>query len=178
MLRSALASAVVVAAVVACGGAVSPDASSSSSSSSGASSGDSSHGCTGIGCVDGLVVSFGPGTEWTPGTYVFSLDADGVQQTCKGALPLPPCASGRALSCTGDVATIGESGCALPAAQHRFADIQLRSGPSKVKLHIERDGVVLADETLVPAYRTSQPNGPNCGPVCRQASAVVNLTAR
>lgn len=179
LLRNTIISAVIVTAGVACGGAVTPDASSSGhSSSSGGSNGGSSRVCTEIGCVDGLVISFGRGVEWAPGTYVFSIDADGVEQTCKGMLPLPPCASGGALTCTGNVATIGESGCALPASQHGFADIQLRSGPSKVTLRIERDGVVLADETLVPTYRTSQPNGPNCDPICRQASATIALAKR
>ncbi len=180
LLRDTFISGVVCAAV-ACGGAVTPDSSSSghaSSSSSGGSNGGSPHACTGIGCVDGLFISFGRGIEWAHGTYVFSLNADGVEQTCKGMLPLPPCASGRALACVGDVAMISESGCALPASQHGFGDIQLRSGPSKVTVRIERDGVVLADETLVPTYRTSQPNGPNCEPICRQASATIDLAKR
>jgi hypothetical protein len=130
-----------------------------------------------MGCAEGLVVSFGPTAKWRPGTYVFSIYADGVEQTCKGVLPLPPCDSGRGLSCTANVATVSESGCALPASQHGFSDIYFRSGPSKVTLRVERDGdAVLADETIVPTYRTSQPNGPNCGPVCRQASATVKLT--
>lgn len=174
LLRHTFISAVVCAGV-ACGGGVTPDVSSSGHSSS---SSGSPHGCTEIGCVDGLLISFGRGVEWAPGTYVFSMNADGVEQTCKGMLPLPPCASGSSLACTGNVAMIGESGCALPASQHGFADIHLRSAPSKVTIRIERDGVVLADETLVPTYRTSQPNGPNCDPICRQASATIDLATR
>ena len=33
------------------------------------------------------------------------------------------------------------------------------------------DGTVLLDETISPAYETSQPNGPGCGPICHYASA-------
>lgn len=165
MFRDAFVAVAVIAGLVACGGTNTPDASSSGSGV-----------CTTIGCVDGLTVRFDPATTWKHGKYVFSLEADGVTQTCTGTLPLPPCGPTGGLSCTADIATIGESGCALPPAQHGFADIHFRSGPSKVAIRIERDGVSLANATLAPAYQTVQPNGPSCGPICRQASASIALT--
>jgi hypothetical protein len=70
---------------------------------------------------------------------------------------------------------IGESGCALPASAHGFSDIRFTSSPAKVTIRVERDGQVLAKESFTPAYRTSEPNGPGCGPVCKQASATLAL---
>src|SRR5690348_5669601 len=110
MFRDAFVAATVIAGLVACGGTNTPDAASSGSGI-----------CTTIGCVDGLAVRFDPATTWKPGKYVFSLEADGVTQTCTGTLPLPPCGPAGSLSCTADVAMIGESGCALPPSQHGFA---------------------------------------------------------
>jgi len=164
-------------ALAACGGSVTSEPPLSASSSSGGSSGSSGGAgkeCTAIGCVDGLTLRLAAQDGWKQGTYVFALDIDGVEQTCKGALPLPSCGQ-RGLSCDNTLAQLGESGCALPASEHAFSDIQIRSAPARVKIRIERDGIKLADEVITPSYRTSQPNGPDCGPVCTQASAAVTL---
>jgi hypothetical protein len=165
--------------LAACGGAVGSNGSSSASSSDGSSSSGGSSGgeCTAIGCVDGLSIALVAPGGWTPGSYVFTIVADGATQTCKGALPLPSCNT-PGLRCDNTLATIGESGCALPSAEHSFADLRFASGPAKVKVHIERDGSTLADDALEPTYQTSQPNGPNCGPICRQASASISLVER
>lgn len=172
--------------VVACGGAVAPSEQSSSgssgspppqnpSSSSGISSGGSGTACSGLGCVDGLTLSFNPSTRWKPGKYVFVINADDRTQYCEGSLPLSKCTNGLTLVCKGNAAMIGESGCALPAEQHGFADIRFLSGPSKVTIRIVRDGLAIVDEALAPVYQTTQPNGPACGPVCRQAQATLTI---
>ena len=38
-----------------------------------------------------------------------------------------------------------------------------------VHVTIARDGTALTDRSFRPTYTTSQPNGPGCEPVCRQA---------
>ncbi|MBX3193201.1 MAG: hypothetical protein KF819_39825 [Labilithrix sp.] len=161
--------------LAACGGATDvPPSSSSSSSSSGGGGGDRA--CTAIGCTDGLGISVTAPAGWKAGRYVFTVTADGSTQTCEGSLPLPSCGS-PGLLCKGQdgVAQIGESGCALPAAQHSFSDIHFSSTPAQVNVHVARDGVVLAEQSFTPSYVTSQPNGPGCEPICKQASGSLTL---
>jgi hypothetical protein len=40
------------------------------------------------------------------------------------------------------------------------------------------DGQVILDTDLTPTYKESRPNGPTCGPVCKQASVDLDLPAR
>jgi hypothetical protein len=36
-----------------------------------------------------------------------------------------------------------------------------------VAVSVKRDGIPVGNATFVPAYKTIQPNGPECGPTCR-----------
>lgn len=129
--------------------------------------------------MGGLKVSLSPAQSWAPGTYRFTLQADGQTETCTGSLPLPPCDQGRALACTGPaLARIGESGCALAATAQGFSSIDLDSSPAQLSVQIERDGRVIGSASLAPTYLTLRPNGPACEPVCRQASATIAVAAR
>jgi hypothetical protein len=129
-----------------------------------------SGGCTSLGCVDGLQIEMSPNASWPAGVYRFVIVADGEQTVCEGSLPLRACDQGPSLSCTGGGVMIGESGCALAAAQHGFSDIHLQAGPANVTVTIERDGAEMVRKTFTPTYRDAMPNGPDCPPVCRQAS--------
>lgn len=193
MKRIAIAALFVGISIAACGGATSSDvfqpgsSSSSASSSSSSSSGSGGGGrgepreCTGIGCVDGLTLTLKAPAGWKAGNYTFTIEVDGHEQTCEGALPLPPCGTS-SLRCKQEdktiLAIIGESGCALPASQHAFSDIRIDATPAEVKVHIARDGLVLADQKFEPIYVTSQPNGPGCEPICKTASGTVTLQAQ
>jgi hypothetical protein len=126
--------------------------------------------CTEIGCVDGLRVSLEPSARWPAGEYRFDFVIDGTPATCTGALPLPGCEQGGALRCTGAPVQIGESGCALPPLEHGFSDISLTSAPAHLKVTISRDAQVIGERELRPSYQRSQPNGPDCPPVCNSAS--------
>ena len=130
--------------------------------------------CTQIGCLDGLRVELTHPGAWPAGDYTFTLVADGAAITCVGALPLPPCEAGRALTCDRDGAQIVESGCALPADAHGFAEILLPGPPvAELALTIARGGEPLVATTLRPTYRESRPNGPGCEPLCRSADLAV-----
>lgn len=131
--------------------------------------------CTAMGCIDGLHVDFSPNAGWPSGHYRFIVEAGGKTTTCEGDLPLRACSEGPSLRCDGEGVMIGESGCALPPAEHGFSDLELRDGPAEVRLTIERDGARLVTKSMKPAYRTTQPNGPGCEPVCRQAAERIDL---
>ncbi|WP_437950762.1 hypothetical protein WME98_08080 [Sorangium sp. So ce296] len=132
-------------------------------------------GCTQIGCVNGFTLRLASEAPWPAGAYRFVITADGETTTCEGKLPLPDCAAGRALTCSGPSLLIGESGCALPPSAHGFSEIQMSSAPGQVTVEISRDGTSLAEADFSPSYVESRPNGPGCEPVCRSASATLNV---
>lgn len=136
--------------------------------------------CTEIGCSDGLTVALSPSSGWRAGMYRFEIDVDGQVTTCEGSLPLRACSAGPSLRCTpaGDRVSIGESGCALPPEQHGFSELRVGAPPARsVKVTVTRDGAKLVEQTLAPQYRTVQPNGPSCPPICRQASETLVIPA-
>ena len=130
--------------------------------------------CTQIGCMDGLVISTPLEYRWQPGNYVFDIMIDGASMRCTGALPLASCDQ-PSLTCEGKGAMITESGCALPASEHGFGDIMIASGPQRAKVRIAREGDVIAQGEWTPDYQTSSHNGPECGPVCRQATVKLEM---
>lgn len=133
--------------------------------------------CTEIGCMDGLRVELTPGARWPAGRYGIEIEADGAKQSCEAVLPLKPCDAGPSVQCSGaDLATIGESGCALPPAEHGLSEISFSGAPKQVHVRITRDGATVADQDITPTYRRVQPNGPGCEPICNQASAGIALS--
>ncbi len=138
--------------------------------------GDSGGGkvCTQIGCINGFRVELKKATPWTPGVYSFAFELDGKPLECKGSLPLQGCDAGPSLRCSEDgKVQIGESGCALPADQQGFSDIQISGEPQRVKLTISLGDQPLHSAELTPSYTTSQPNGEGCGPICRNAAGEI-----
>ncbi|MBL9105450.1 MAG: hypothetical protein JNL82_31230 [Myxococcales bacterium] len=134
--------------------------------------------CTEIGCINGLRVTMDKATAWAAGGYTFEIGVEGTKITCKGALPLKACDAGPSLQCDpADRVTIGESGCALPPESHGFSDIQFGGGepPREVELKIMKDGEALHTARLSPTYKTVQPNGAGCPPVCNNASETVQI---
>jgi hypothetical protein len=126
-------------------------------------------GCTEIGCIDGLYVTFRPGDSWPAGAYRFDLETEAGSASCSGSLPLPACGT-PGLTCQGVPVQIGESGCALPASAHGFSDLRFPSAPKRVHVRISRDNQMIFERELEPTYRRAQPNGAGCGPVCNSAS--------
>jgi hypothetical protein len=101
---------------------------------------------------------------------------DGTKVTCEGQLPLPACESGAGFQCSpGAALRLGESGCALPPAQHGLAGIDIDTMPAQVRVAVRRGGVEVGAQELTPQYREARPNGPDCEPTCRQASATLTL---
>lgn len=135
--------------------------------------------CTQIACEDGLKLDLEPSSGWPAGDYRFLIGSDDVRVTCRGSLPLPACSAGRSVTCEPAVVTVVESGCALPASAHGFPQISFDSmlRPKSVRVSIVRSqgGVdsEVASAELSPEFRTVEPNGPGCPPVCTQAQGRV-----
>jgi hypothetical protein len=125
-------------------------------------------GCTEIGCADGLTISLKKASgSWEPGMYSVEIDADGKKIACTTQIPL----SGASPSSCDDAAVLlGTSGSALPASEHGLSDLIFHSAPKQVSVTVSRDGAMLATKDFTPTYQKSQPNGPDCEPICNQAS--------
>lgn len=140
--------------------------------------------CTEIGCSDGVDITL-VARRWKLGAYRFYLDTGNQQVDCTGKLPLAPCSSGPSLQCLDNVTgkpvtnvTIGESGCALGPEAQGFSGIHIADTPATVVLEITRDGALVGADKFAVRYQTVQPNGPECGPVCRQANRSVRIDDR
>jgi hypothetical protein len=155
------------------------------------------HACTEVGCSDGLVVQVRrPTSEWAPGAYGLELAFDGHAITCAFTLPadFPATGSVKEIPCQGSV---GAPGFSVILDQDSICDTVQRGGsetfvcqpvpnryslraglygtPATAKLVLGLDDGVLLDTELTPTYEESRPNGPDCGPVCRQATVDLEL---
>lgn len=126
--------------------------------------------CTQIGCVDGLTLTIDPVHRWEKGDYIFDFMIEGKAVQCKAALPLKPCEEPSVSCDPPGIVMISESGCALPEDAQGFGDIRIESAPMAIRLDIFHNGEKIHGLAAHPQYQTSQPNGPQCGPVCRSAS--------
>ena len=63
-----------------------------------------------------------------------------------------------------------------PVPDRWYFAATLEGTPAELTVAVERDGVALLDEHRTLAYRDEYPNGPECDPVCRQASAALTLS--
>lgn len=128
--------------------------------------------CTTIGCVNGYTLDF-EASSWAQGKYTVELTVDGKAGTCEATLPLD--ASSKS-TCTLPEVQMGLSGSALPAGQQGLVGLMFTSQPAKVEVAVKLDGAVVGQPaSFTPAYKTSQPNGPECGPTCTNASDKLKL---
>ncbi|MDC0716827.1 hypothetical protein [Nannocystis bainbridge] len=130
-----------------------------------------SQACTLIGCV-GTFAVFLERAAWTAGEYTVTVVADDETIACTATLPLqcdapPACPEASQL-------TLGVEGCKLPPAQHKLGNLEFRQGkaPKSVSVQVHQDDVLLGEGTYTPDYSESQPNGPDCGPICVGAEGV------
>lgn len=128
--------------------------------------------CTTIGCVDGYSLDF-EASSWAQGKYTVEITADGKPCTCEATLPLD--ASSKS-TCTLPEVQLGLSGSALSTGQQGLVGLVFTSQPAKIDVTVKLDGATLGQPaSFTPAYSTSQPNGPECGPTCTNARDTLKL---
>ncbi len=117
-------------------------------------------GCTEIGCRDALVVEFA-GLESVIGAYAVTGTVDGEPFSCTWTL--------REQGTDGGTCDVPDVRLQIVAAENpRFAlrGVEFDGTPDRVELAVARDGTELASGAFEPEYVRSQPNGPDCPPVC------------
>ncbi|EYF06739.1 Hypothetical protein CAP_1436 [Chondromyces apiculatus DSM 436] len=132
--------------------------------------------CTEMGCVSSFAVTFAHAGAWEAGSYRVTVTVDGgAPVACTVTLPLDcnapsPCPNGTPFY-------ISTEGCALDPAQHVLGGVDFWGvTPASVAVSVHREGVLLGEGSYSPNYTTSQPNGPDCEPTCKNApSAELSL---
>ncbi len=144
------------------------------------------HSCSEIGCVNGVDVRIAPdGNVWQDGDYVVELSLEGAVSSCAFSIPedLPARGQDTSLDCgyLSQLAACREvrtSDAISQVCEPIEGEYELRltawSEPSSLELTLTRDGDVVLEHSKKLVYRESTPNGPECAPVCRNAS--VELT--
>jgi hypothetical protein len=118
--------------------------------------------CTEVACNEGVDVQ---ARFADSGSYVITVNVDGVVTTCKVELP-----SGQpADACGTDSVVIDRLGQPGTINGIKIA----KTNASSIAIHVTKDGTTMGDKTITPSYRVSPgPNGPDCDPKeCRLATA-------
>jgi hypothetical protein len=126
-------------------------------------SGCSSKTCTLRGCTDGFSATVGSGEigSLPNGTHRLEVIADAASLTCTFQIPL---------GTTAPACSTGLSVLVAPAGQG-VETITVAGTPGQVHAWQYVDDVPILDAAAAPSYEENRPNGPECEPVCRQASA-------
>ncbi|HEY3496371.1 MAG TPA: hypothetical protein VGK73_16840, partial [Polyangiaceae bacterium] len=129
--------------------------------------------------------------EWEAGEYTLSLSFDGVTHECAFSVPdnLPSQGSVDMLDCSPrlDAYLQQEVTCVehndddssslscTPVPDQYYLNAWFYGTPSSVDVALARGGDELIEETQALTYEESRPNGPECEPLCRQASVEIEV---
>lgn len=129
------------------------------------------YGCTDIGCLSSLeftIADDGGEAGNRDDEYVVTVTVGERIGTCTLVIVETAAESERSNECTGDVPI--ELG-----STDDFTGFTINEAPETVHVVVTLDGATVYDETVTPEYTTSQPNGPDCPPVCQSASVPIEL---
>lgn len=136
---------------------------------------DLGHSCTEIGCASGVSVTLAQGSgAWSEGEYALEVMLDDEKAPCAFAVPgdVPAPGSSTDLDCgTGIMAQLVSRSS---AANDFEVQLDAYSTPKTLTVELSHDGAEILSTSPPLHYTESQPNGPDCEPVCRNAQ--VELT--
>ncbi len=158
----------------------------------------SSSACTLIGCYDQATLTLhSPSGAWAPGRYTFIVIAGGQTGTCTATAPDDFPMDGNLLGLTSCSAaapnfqlqlwaetvvttTDGPNGrvtTLTPIPGDWYFRATIAGTPSNATIMVQRDGTPLLSDRVEFDYDEFSPNGAECGPTCRQATAQVEVPA-
>jgi hypothetical protein len=141
-------------------------------------SGCSSKTCATRGCSAGFTAKVTSADGSFPsGMYRIELLVDGTSLTCTFAYPaamlMQPLCSGFFVAFLPETICTDTRCDAIPG---RFFETMTVTGtPGQVHAWQYVDDVPILDAAVAPSYQDERPNGPECEPVCRQASVAWTL---
>lgn len=129
--------------------------------------------CTKMGCMDGLTIVLDQLMPLKAGKYLVEVEAGDKKGKCEIVVPFPPCGT-PASRCEGTLPLFAaEDGCGGPVDKMTFSPIRIGEAPTEVMVNVKRNGVTVLGAVKKPTYKTTQPNGPECPPTCKQAEVTV-----
>lgn len=160
--------------------------------------------CTAAGCLDRARVDIqGPPEVWVDGNYTLDIEL-ARQHACNFVLPVPGGLNEQApfqgvpISCTPalegsfdpravvlypQIPQEPDGTCVMAAdapgcevTTYRIA-IDTDGSAERVEVRLTVDGTVLLEQSSPFDYQTVQPNGPECGPICRNADVQMVIAA-
>lgn len=150
--------------------------------------GSGARACGLVGCLDQFTATMQDANGALPaGAQTLTVTADGMTASCSFTLPLAmgsgqvTCPGGlqvlvrQAETCVSSSNSQTTTLTCTPVAGMFSEIVTITGKPTTIHLTQTVNGATALDQTLTPAYTTSQPNGPGCDPVCEQASAVLTL---
>lgn len=143
--------------------------------------------CTDIGCSSGVSVLLAPDSGvWQFGDYQLEIRRDGATSSCGFVAPgdLPRDGALQSLDCGRQISadiwprtscTTTRHGDAVsqscsPIENQYDLHLRIEGTPKNLSIQLTRDGEVIVNDSRAPKYGETSPNGPECGPTCRQAS--------
>ena len=142
--------------------------------------------CTTAGCTDQFTASLSRADGSFPaGAHQVDVTADGVTMSCTFSFA----GSGVGATCPPELdVTVGPATTCMefqvgnatgyrcdPIPGQFIEQLTLRGARRDVRVVQSVDGVVMLDQSIAPTYKLTRPNGPDCEPVCEQASATFTL---
>lgn len=122
--------------------------------------------CTELGCgldYEGSVFSFDRDREWWSeqgAAYVFTLAFEGATHSCAATLGGDQSCDSELLSLVGYSSGTGDD------AWWGFSELVLHAFPAEATLTVDRDGVIVLEQTHSIEVESYYPNGMECGPAC------------
>jgi hypothetical protein len=146
-----------------------------------------SHSCTEIGCADQASITLRTQSgAWEAGEYALRIAFDGGEHACSFTIPdaLPSGGNVGEIDCTpgANVYFYQETTCTehsdgysssqscTPVPDQYYLQASIYGTPATVQVVLSREGATLVDTENDLAYSESRPNGPDCEPLCRQAT--------
>jgi hypothetical protein len=152
-----------------------------------------SHSCTEIGCIDaaGVTIRTESG-EWAEGVYTLRIAFDGEEYECGFDMPgdLPEVVGQRGeldceprleasftprVECTESSDGNSSSQSCTPIERQFDLEVFTQGTPAALDVKLDLDGMLLVDESHDLVYEEYFPNGPECGPACRQANVEIDI---
>jgi hypothetical protein len=144
--------------------------------------------CTLIGCDDGVHVVVRPADQgWAAGNYTVEISTGKDSHKCTAALPNPSPWTFESTTFQCDRSSLRvflrrADGCddehdgGAAGITCGSLELEIPGTPSSLHVRIDRSGETVLDESWRPKYRELQPNGPDCGPICRRSSTEATLS--
>jgi len=148
--------------------------------------------CTEVGCNDQFSATIeAPLASLPPGMHRLEVIADGTTLTCTFSVPLEPpasggwpdpvCSAGLSLSvgpavmCTTFETDAIKGQRCDPIPDRVSEHLYFSATPTQVAVTQWAGDTMIFQQTATPTYQVSYPNGPDCGPACRQGSVTWSI---